>query len=137
MAFTVRRIDYFNLAVEEAPGVGYEVLSELAALGTNLVAITAVPFGPARTQLTVFPEDTADMQRAARHANIPLDDPHPALLVQGDDEVGALARIHQILLDANVHVFASSGVADGRGGYGYIIYVRPEEYERAAEALNI
>jgi hypothetical protein len=34
-------------------------------------------------------------------------------------------------------VFASTGVADGRGGYGYIIFVRPEEYERAAEALDV
>jgi hypothetical protein len=57
--------------------------------------------------------------------------------VQGDDEVGALARIHEKLRDANVHVFASTEVADGRGGYGYIIYVRPDEYELAAEALNV
>ena len=137
MAFTVRRIDYFYITVKDSPGLGYEVLSGLAELNVNLVAITAVPFGPARTQLTVFPDDTANMQHAAQQANIPLDGPHPALVVQGDDEVGALARIHEKLLDANVHVFASTGVADGRGGYGYIIYVRPEEYERAAEALEV
>ena len=69
-------------------------------------------------------------------ANIPLDGPHPALIVQGDDEVGALAVIHEKMRDANVHVFASTGVADGRGGYGYLIYVRPDEFERAAEALD-
>jgi hypothetical protein len=137
MAFTVRRIDYFYIMVADAPDVGYEVLSELAEQGVNLVAITAIPFGPARTQLTVFPDDTARMQRAAQQANIPLDGPHPALVVQGDDEVGALAHIHEKLRDANVHVFASTGVADGRGGYGYIIYVRPEEHERAAEALGV
>ena len=136
MAFTVRRIDYFYIMVTESPGVGYEVLSELAEQGVNLVAITAIPFGPARTQLTVFPDDTAKMQRAAQQANIPLDGPHPALVVQGDDEVGALAQIHEKLFSANVHVFASTGVADGRGGYGYIIYIRPEEFQRAAEALD-
>ncbi len=136
MGFTVRRIDYFYLTVTESPAVGYEVLSDLAEQSVNLVAISAVPFGPARTQLTVFPDDTAKMQHAAQQANIPLDGPHPALVVQGDDEVGALAHIHEKLFDANVHVFASTGVADGRGGYGYIIFVRPEEYERAAEALN-
>ncbi len=137
MAFAVRRIDYFYIMVTESPGVGYEVLSELAEQGVNLVAITAVPFGPAHTQFTVFPDDTAKMQGAAQQANIPLDGPHPALVVQGDDEVGALAQIHEKLFSANVHVFASTGVADGRGGYGYIIYVRPEEYERAAEALDV
>ncbi len=137
MAFTVRRIDYFYIMLTESPGIAYEVLSALAEQGVNLAAITAVPFGPAHTQLTVFPDDTAKMQRAAQQANIPLDGPHPALVVQGDDEVGALAQIHEKLLSANVHVFASTGVADGRGGYGYIIYVRPEEYEQAAEALNV
>ena len=137
MAFTVRRIDYFYIMVTESPEIGYEVLSELAEQGLNLVAITAVPFGPARTQLTVFPDDSAKLQHAAQQANIPLDGPHPALVVQGDDEVGALAHVHEKLLDANVHVFASTGVADGRGGYGYIIYVRPEEHERAAEALDV
>jgi hypothetical protein len=137
MGFTVRRIDYFYVTVTDSPAVGYEVLSDLAEQGVNLVATSAVPFGPARTQLTVFPDDTAKMQRAAQQANIPLDGPHPALVVQGDDEVGALAQIHEKLFDANVHVFASTGVADGRGGYGYIIFVRPEEYERAAEALDV
>ena len=137
MAFSVRRIDYFYIALTESVDVGYDVLSQLAAQGVNLVAITAVPFGPTRTQLTVFPEDTAKMRLTAEQANIPLDGPHPALVVQGDDEVGALAAIHEKLRDANVHVFASTCVADGRGGYGYIIYVRPEEYELAAKALGV
>ena len=105
MAYTVRRIDYFYIMVRASPGIGYEALSALAEQSVNLVAITAIPFGPARTQLTVFPDDTAKMQRAAEQANIPLDGPHPALVVQGDDEVGALAHIHEKLLNANVHVF--------------------------------
>ena len=103
----------------------------------NLVAITAVPIGPARTQLTVFPDDTARMKAIAKNADIQLDGPYPALVVQGDDEVGALADVHKQLQDANVNVFSSTGVADGRGGYGYVIYIRPEEFERAAEALNV
>ena len=137
MAFTVRRIDYFYIMIEDTPEVGYEVLSQLSEQNVNLVAITAVPFGPARTQLTVFPDDTAMMKRVAQQSNILLDGPHPALVVQGDDEVGALVQIHEKLRDANVHVFASTGVANKRGGYGYIIYVRPDEHQRAAEALGV
>jgi len=66
-----------------------------------------------------------------------LDGPHRALLVRGDDELGALASVHERLYEASVNVYASSGVADGRGSYGYIIHVRPEEYERAASALRV
>jgi hypothetical protein len=77
------------------------------------------------------------MADAARKASLVIDGPHPALLVQGDDELGALARIHAKIFEANVNVYASSGVADGRGSFGYVVYVRPEEYERAAKALGV
>ncbi|MBI4538357.1 MAG: hypothetical protein HY704_02435 [Gemmatimonadetes bacterium] len=137
MAFMIRRVDYFYSAVEDQPGEAYRLLSQLAGLGVNLVACTAVPVGPNRTQLTLFPKDTLKLRKAAEQARIPLDGPHPALLVQGDDELGALAAVHEKLYKAGVNVYASSGVADGMGRYGYIIYVRPDEYERAAAALEV
>ena len=68
---------------------------------------------------------------------IALDGPHPALLVQGDEELDALADVHTKLQDANVNAYASSGVADGKGSFGYVIYVRPEDYNRAMAALNL
>jgi hypothetical protein len=106
-------------------------------MGLNLVAFTAVPVGPSHTQLTLFPEDTAMMVAAAQRAGMRVDGPHPAFLVQGDDKLGALAGIHQELYRANVNIYASSGVTDGRGSFGYLIYVRPEDYDRAAEALGV
>jgi len=57
--------------------------------------------------------------------------------VQGDDELGALAKVHERIYRANVNVYASSGVSDGYGKYGHLIYVRPEDYERAAKALEV
>ncbi len=77
------------------------------------------------------------MSDKAKKAAIPLDGPHPALLVQGDDRLGAFADIHVKLYKAKVNVYASSGVTDGRGSYGYILYVRPEEFDQAARALGI
>lgn len=66
-----------------------------------------------------------------------LEGPQPALLVQGDDHLGALAEVQLRLYAANVNIYASSGVADGKGHYGYIIYVRPDAYEMAVAALNV
>jgi hypothetical protein len=137
MAFHIRRARYFYATVEDHPGEAYELLSQLASLGVNLLALTAIPVGPLRTQLTLFPEDAGKMADAAKKAGLALDGPHSALLVQGDDELGALASVHAKLARANVNVYASSGVADGKGSYGYVIYVRPEEYERAAKALEV
>lgn len=137
MADVIRRVDYFNTTIRDRPGESYSLLSQFAEMGLNLVAFTAVPTGPTHTQLTLFPEDSSKMESAAQRAGMKLDGPHPAFLVQGDDKLGALVEIHQELFMADVNVYASSGVTDGRGTFGYLIYVRPEDYERAAAVLGV
>jgi hypothetical protein len=64
-----------------------------------------------------------------------LTGPQHACLIQGDDNLGALAEIHKRLRDANVNIYASTGVTDGEGRYGYVIYVREEDHQSAAKAL--
>jgi len=137
MAFRIRRVDYFYSTVKNQPGEAYKLLSVLSSLGINLLAITAVPFGPMNTQLTIFPEDAGKLRNEAQKAGLKLDGPQPAFLVQGDDELGALAEVHMKLYEANVNIYASSGVADGKGSYGYVIYVRPDDYARAVAALKL
>ncbi len=137
MSHTIRRVDYFYATVKDQPGEAYRLLSQLAELGVSLLAITAIPVGPVRTQLTLFPSDTHKMEVVAENARLQLDGPHPALLVQGDDELGALAAVHERLFEADVNVAASTGVVAECGSYGYVLYVRPEDYERAAEALGL
>ena len=137
MSHTIRRVDYFYVTVRDEPGQAYDLLSQLRRLGVNLLAFTAVPLGPDATQLTLFPEDPPKLREAANAARLEYNGPHRALLIQGDDELGALERIHARLAEAGVNVYASSGVADGRGHFGYVIYVRPEEYDRAVRAAEV
>ncbi len=137
MPHTIRRADYFYLSVPSEPDEATQILSALAKRGINLLAFAAVPMGPHRTQLTVFPEDDAGLIDETAQAGMALDGPHPALLVQGDDELGALAGIHQRLSAAGVDVFASNGVTDGRGSFGYLLYIRPDLIDRALEALEM
>ena len=137
MALKVRRVDYFYTTVRDQPGEGHNVLAQFAELQVNLLAFNAVPIGPAHTQLTIFPDESRALTNAAGKAGIALDGPHPALLVQGDDQLGALATIHEELAAAGVNVYASSGVTDGSGSYGYVLYVRPQDYDRATTALGI
>lgn len=137
MAFEIRRTNYFYITVEDQPGEAYRVLSRLAQLGVNLLAFTGVPVGPQRTQLSVFPEDAMRLQAAAKSAGLQLDGPHPAFLIQGDDQLGTLADVHERLYAAHVNVYASSGVTDGRGAFGYVLYVHPERFEQAANTLGL
>ncbi len=137
MAHTIRQVDYFHTTVPDRPGEAFRFLSALADAGINLLAFTAIPVGILQTQLTVFPEDSGRFQAEGTRIGIPLDGPHGALLVRGDDEPGALADVHERLYQADVNVYASSGVTGSAGNYGYVIYIRPEEMGRATTALGI
>lgn len=136
MAYSLRQIDYYTTTIRDEPGEAYRLLSLLEGLGVNLDAFTAVPIGPGQTQLTLFPDDGKRLTTEAERAGMLLDGPFPALLVRGDDELGALADVHMKLYEAGVNVYAASGVSDGKSCFGYIIYVRPEEVQRAVAAFE-
>ena len=137
MAMSIRRAEYFYTTVRDEPGEAYKLLSRLADLRIDLLAFTAIPVGPMHTQLTLFPEDALRLRSEAEKTGLVLDGPHPAFLVQGDDELGALAGIHVKLYEARINVYASTGVTDGRGCFGYVLYIRPEDYESAVTALGV
>ena len=137
MAVTKRKVDYFYVMVEDRPGVAFNLLSDLTESGVNLLAFSATPMGPNLTQVVLFPEDSAALAEVAERSNLTLTGPQCAFLIQGDDPLGALAEVHGILADAMVNVYNSTGVTDGRGGFGYLLYVRPEDVDRAAHVLVV
>lgn len=137
MAAKVRPVEYFYAIVEDKPGEAYSFLQKLASAEINLLAFNAIPLGMEKTELVLFPEETGRLARAAERLGLMLRGPHRAFLIQGDDELGALVNIHRVLADAKVNVLSSSGVTDGRGGYGYLVYVRGEDFDAAARALGV
>lgn len=137
MSLKIRRAEYFNATVRDVPGEGFRILTSLAEAGVNLLAFNAIPVGPEHTQFALFPEDVDQLRSAAVAAGLTLTGPQAAILVQGDDELGSLASIHERLAGVGVSVFASSAVTDGRGGYGSILYLRTERMDEAASALGI
>lgn len=137
MSIRIRRVEYFHATVRHAVGAGYQLLSEFADEGVNFVAFNAVPIGPVNVQMVLFPERPERLLRAAGKLGVALTGPQQALLVQGDDRLGALAEIHRKLFDEGVNVYASSGVTSGEGTFGYVVYVKPEDFERAASTLEL
>ena len=137
MAFDIKRVEYYNITVEGHAGKGSKLLSVFADVGVNLLAFKAVPLKPMRTQFTLFPDDGSKMNDGAKKAGLNLDGPHAALLIQGDDESGALADIYEKLSQADISVNESSGIADIKGGYGVILYLKQEDCEKAVAALEI
>jgi hypothetical protein len=136
MALSVRNVEYFYTRVEDEPGKTYGLLAKLASEEINLLAFSAIPFGPNYVELTIFPEHSDGLIRVARENGWALIGPQHGCLVQGDDHLGAFAEIQQSLYRAGVSVYAASGVTDGAGHYGYVIYVRESDHEAAARALE-
>ena len=137
MSTQISRVGYFYCVVRDRPGEAYTLLSRLATSGVNLLAFNAIPMGLEQIQLMLFPEDANPLARLAEDEGLLLDGPQYALLIRGDDELGALAEIHRELADAKVNVSASSGITDGQGGFGYIVYIAPEDFSEATAALGI
>lgn len=137
MELTVRDREYFYTRVEDTPGNAYGTLANLAREDVNLLAFSAVPFGPNHVEFTLFPESSSQLISAAKKLGWALTGPQHALLIQGDDHLGAIAQIHAALFSAGVSVFASSGVTGGRGDFGYVIYVREADHETAARVLSV
>jgi len=135
MSATVRKIDYFYITLPNTAGQGAKVLSDLAAEGVNLLAITAFPSGR-RAQLDLVPEEAAALKRAAKKLGLALSARKGAFLVQGDDRVGALTDALGALAKAKINVTAGNAVATGDGRYGAILWVKPEAFAKAARALG-
>jgi hypothetical protein len=137
MTFTIRPAEYFYANVRDELGAAYGVLAQLAERGVNLLAFTAVPAGPSLAQFALFPERPTQLVVEAEAAGLLLEGPHRALLVQGDDELGAFASVHERLFKVGIDIYASSGVIDGRGSFGYVMYIREDQFERAVDALGL
>ena len=57
--------------------------------------------------------------------------------MQGDDRLGAIAELYKKLCHARVDVFASNGITDGAGRFGYLLYVAARDFDRASGALGL
>jgi hypothetical protein len=136
MPVSVRQVEYFYTMAQDRPGEGHKVLSRLAAEGVDLLAFNAVPMGGETTQLVLYPAESHVLVGAAARIGLVLTGPQHAFLVTGDDRLGAFAEIHGKLAGARINVFSSSGVTDGRGGFGYLLHVRPEDQAAAARVLT-
>lgn len=136
MAISVRAVEYFYTRILNEPSQAYELLAQLASEDINVLAFSAVPFGPNHVELTIFPDDAGKFKALAARSRWAVTGPQHALLIQGDDHLGALADIQKKLQEANVRTYASTGVTDSHGHYGYVIYTKEGDHVRAEQALS-
>src|SRR6266487_2156305 len=81
MSLSVRTVEYFYTRVKDEPGKAYELLARLASEEINLLAFSAVPFGPNHVELTIFPDRSESLLELGKRLGWTLTGPQHACLV--------------------------------------------------------
>jgi len=137
MADKIRRVDYHYVHVPDKPGEGARILGALKEAGVNLLSLTAFPDGKGTTQIDFVAENADALAKAVKGLGLRLSDKKRAFFLQGDDRPGAAAEVFKKFADAGVNVHAANAAAGAKGGFGMIVWVRPENYDKAAKALGV
>ena len=137
MTETVRIVEYFYVTAGNKPGEARRMLEHLSEKGVNLLALTCFPLGADQAQIDFFPDDAEELRKAAADAGFNLFGPKRAFLIQGEDRVGALHEHLLRLANAGINIHASNGVCSGDGKYGYVLWVKPQDFETATQALGL
>lgn len=130
----IRKVDYYYVTVDNAPGAGAGALKVLKDAGVSLRAMHGFPEG-GKAQLDLFPEDSAALEKAAKDGNLALSAKKTAFYVEGDDRVGAMFDVLKKLGDAGINAVASDALRTG-GKYAAIVWVAPGDVDRAAKVLG-
>lgn len=132
---TIRKADYFSMEVPNRIGEGARLLGALRDAGVNLLGFTGFPTGR-RAQVDFIPEDTASFKAAARKLGMKVGPRKTVFLAQGDDRVGAIAKLCDKIEGAGVNMTAMDAVSAGRGRYAAMFWVDPGDVNKVARALG-
>jgi hypothetical protein len=135
MPDTVRLVEYFYVESPDKPGEGARILSHLQGAGVNLLAVHAFP-ERRRTQVVFIPSDPAAFKAAAKAAKWKVVGPKKALIIQGDDRVGALVDHFAKLAEAKINVTATDAQTAGAGQFSAILWVKARDVKQAAKTLG-
>jgi hypothetical protein len=133
----IARVDYFYVEVPDRPGEGSRILGILKEAGVNLLSFTAFPISGGRAQIDLVPEKPEALVQAAKKAGLALSPKKQAFLVRGKDRVGAVGETFRKLADAKINVHAGNAACSADGGFGCILWVKPQQVEAAAKALGL
>ena len=129
-------MDYYYIKVPDKPGEALQCLLGLKEAGVNLLACCGFPIGGGQAQIDLVPEHDESFRKAAARLNLPLSERKRAFLIQEGDRVGAVADTFGKFANKGINIVAYQAVSAGSGRWGMILWVAPEDYARAGEALG-
>ena len=136
MAYTVHKMNYCYVTVNNRAGVCVAILGQIKAAGISLLAFSGFPTGGGKAQIDLVAERLNGIQRLAKQNGWKLSKAKKGFLIRGSDEVGAVEKHIRKLAKAKINVTAADAVAAGKGRYGMILWVKQKDFARAARALG-
>jgi hypothetical protein len=80
--------------------------------------------------------DVAAFRSAARKAKLTLVGQKSGFLLQGADRPGTLAEVIGKLAAAAINITACDAIVVGEGRYGALLWVKPQDVQKAARVLG-
>ncbi len=132
----VRKVEYAYIKVKDGPGVGANLLGELKKAKINMLAFSGFPAGGGKAQLDMVTQSTGKLKQLAKKKKWKLSPVKKAFLVTGKDRVGAVSSTLDKLNKAKINVTAVDAASAGAGRYGMILWVKQNNFARAAKVLG-
>ena len=133
MPLCVKKVTQFKVQMEDRPGQLAEIARGAANEGINFLAMTGYPREKGRAEIIGVPEDADKAKRLAANAGISVETAE-ALLITGDDKLGAVAVIAEKVAALGVNIKACDAMAV-EGKFALWLYVAPADLDKVAEAL--
>ena len=123
------------VGVEDKPGAFARVAEVVANGGVNLMAAVGYVESPGVGRIILVPQDTDKAKEALKKAGIADVEIADAVLVQGDDRIGAGRDLAQKIAEKGINVRALNAQALG-GKYQALIRVASEDVDKVLEILG-
>ncbi|HUB80979.1 MAG TPA: hypothetical protein VMB03_19375 [Bryobacteraceae bacterium] len=136
MVDTVKRFDYEYAVIGDDPVELADVVSEIAKSGVDLLALSESAQAERRVQVELITGETAQLANTAREHGWKLRPRKSGFLVQGQGSPDAIGPILRELAASGIQITAMQVISAGSGRFGAILWVKPEDVERAGAILS-
>jgi hypothetical protein len=130
----VRRVTYFMANLEDKPGELLKVMQNLKDKKIGLRGLWGFGTHSGKAQLFVVARKAEKLRKLWQESGL-LAEEGTGFLIRGADQTGAMIESLQALVDSGVNIHAVDAIA-AKGSYASFMWVRPEDVEKAAEALG-